>query len=149
MMSVACGGKVPMPRAKLPTRVLIVDNELLVRWSLSAGLSLAGFETLTATGADEALELARQRPPPDVVLLDAGLYDGDAAALLEDLRLAAPGCRVVALTTAGHETPAWKDITVITKPFDLADVVRRVEAAQPPLSPIATAASVTTPSRPA
>jgi Response regulator containing CheY-like receiver, AAA-type ATPase, and DNA-binding domains len=127
-------GKVPTARAKLPARVLIIDNELLVRWSLSAGLGLAGFEAVTASSGAEALTLARQPPHPDVVLLDSRLYDTDPAALLEDLRLAAPRCRFLMLTTAGQEmpTPPWDGIIVIRKPFDLAEVVRLVDAAAAP-----------------
>lgn len=130
MMPSSRCGKVPTASAKLPTRVLIIDDELLVRWSLSAGLRLAGFHTASASSSAEALTLARQPPHPDLVLLDSRLYGIDPADLLVDLRLAAPHCRFVMLTTSGRETqvPPWNGITVITKPFDLAEVVRVVGA---------------------
>ena len=132
----SCCGKCPTGRAKSPARVLIIDDEPLVLWSLSTGLRLAGYDTLTASSSAVALTLARQPPHPDVVLLDSQLYDGDPARLLDELRLAAPRCRFVMLTTSGHETPThgWDDIAVITKPFDLAEVVRLigVAVASPP-----------------
>jgi DNA-binding NtrC family response regulator len=130
MMPSSHCGKVPTTRAKLRARVLIIDDELLVRWSLSTGLRLAGFDTITASSRAEALTLARQPPHPDIVLLDSRLYDSDPTVLLEDLRLAAPLCRFVILTTSGHEMPVlpWDGITVITKPFDLVEVVRVVGA---------------------
>ena len=130
MMPLSRCGKVPTLRAKSPARVLIIDDELLVRWSLSTGLRLAGFDTVTASSSAEALTLARQAPHPDIVLLDSRLYGSDPAVLLEDLRLAAPLCRFVILTTSRHEMPVppWNGITVITKPFDLVDVVRVVTA---------------------
>jgi len=129
-MPSTCCGKCPTGRAKSPTRILIIDDEPLVRWSLSAGLRVAGYDTLTASSRAEALTLAREAPHPDLVLLDSRLYDSDPAVLLEDLRLAAPRCRFVILTTSGHETlPPWDGITVITKPFDLVEVVRLIGAA--------------------
>ena len=130
MMPLSRCGKVPTLRAKLPARVLIIDDELLVRWSLSTGLRLAGFDAVTASSSAEALTLARQAPHPDIALLDSRLYGSDPAVLLEDLRLAAPLCRFVILTTSMHEMPVppWNGITVITKPFDLVDVVRVVTA---------------------
>jgi DNA-binding response OmpR family regulator len=133
-MPSSCCGKCHTGRAKSPARVLIVDDEPLVRWSLSTGLRLAGYDTLTAYSSAVALTLARQHPHPDVVLLDSQLYDGDPARLLEELRLAAPRCRFVMLTTSGHRTPTpgWDDVAVITKPFDLAEVVRLIGIAVAP-----------------
>ena len=138
-MPSTCCGKCPTGRAKSPTRILIIDDEPLVRWSLSTGLRLAGYETVTASSRAEALTLAREAPHPDLVLLDSRLYDSDPAVLLEDLQLAAPRCRFVILTTSGHETqvPPWDGITVITKPFDLVEVVRLIGAAvAPPPCPV-------------
>ena len=131
MMPLSRCGKVPTAPGKTRVRVLIIDDEPLVRWSLSTGLRLAGYDTLTASCSAEALTLARQAPHPDVVLLDSRLYDSDPALLLEDLRLEAPRCRFVILTTSGHETPIppWDDATVITKPFDLTEVVQLIGAA--------------------
>ena len=139
VMASSCCGKCPTGRAKSPARVLIIDDELLVRWSLSTGLRLAGFDTVTASSSAEALTLAREAPHPDLVLLDSRLYGSDPAVLLEDLRLAAPGCRFVILTTSGHEKqiPPWDGITVITKPFDLVEVVRLIGATvAPPPCPV-------------
>jgi DNA-binding NtrC family response regulator len=130
VMPSSCCGKCPTGRAKSPARVLIIDDEPLVRWSLSAGLRLGGFDTISASSSAEALALARQPPHPDVVLLDSRLYDSDPARLLEELRLAAPRCRFVMLTTSGREMPMppGNGIAVIMKPFDLGEVVRVVAA---------------------
>ena len=123
--------------AESRARVLIVDDEPLVRWSLAAGLRLAGFDALTASARAEALAFARLVPRPDVVLLDSRMYNTNAAALLEDLRQAAPGCQFMMLTTSGHEAPAADGglFAVIRKPFDLAEVVRLVTAAVAQLNP--------------
>jgi two-component system, OmpR family, response regulator len=109
-------------------RVLVVDNEPLIRWSLTTGLRLAGFDAVSAADAFEARTLARHHPSPDVVLLDAPLWDADPRQLLEEIREIAPLCRFLVLSVAGREAtpPAWKNVAVIRKPFDLHHVAQLV-----------------------
>ena len=59
------------------TRVLIVDDEALVRDAIQGLLIHWGCEVITAERGDEALELARARRP-DVVLCDLRLADGES-----------------------------------------------------------------------
>jgi DNA-binding NtrC family response regulator len=129
MMPSSCCGKVHTASAKSPARILIVDDEPLVRWSLCAGLRSAGFDAEGASSGPDALSLAREYPEPDVVLLDLRLYDADPWMLLEEFGRIAPHCRFLLLATAGQEMPALarKTVMVIEKPFDLADVVRLVD----------------------
>jgi DNA-binding NtrC family response regulator len=123
--------KVLSTRGEIPGRVLIIDEEPLVRWSLVSGLALAGFEALGAASAAEALKIAREAPPPDIVLLDLRFYDADPRALVDDITRAAPGCRLILLATAGQEPPLppWDRVAIITKPYDLPDVEKLVRAA--------------------
>lgn len=131
MMPSSAGGKIPGPRGEFPARVLIVDDEPLVRWSLSAGLCLAGFDAVTASNSEEALTFACQRPQPDIILIDLDLFNTDPAALLEGLRRAAPQCRFLLMATAEPDAlMALPDgVLVIRKPFDLPEVVRLVATA--------------------
>lgn len=121
-------GKFPARLAEIPPRVLVIDNEPLVRWSLKAGLKAAGFDASGAVDAAEALALARQSPP-DVILLDMSLWDTDPVRLLKELRSMAPGCRFVCLAVSGQEVPCagLDGCDVVRKPFDLHEVVRVVE----------------------
>jgi two-component system OmpR family response regulator len=129
MMPSSSCGKVHSASAKFPARILIVDDEPLVRWSLSAGLRSAGFDAVGASSAPDALKLAREYPAPDVVLLDLRLYDADPWMLLGEFRRIAPRCRFLLLATGGQEMPVppSEAVTVIEKPFDLAEVVRLVD----------------------
>jgi DNA-binding NtrC family response regulator len=122
--------KVLSTRGEIPGRVLIIDEEPLVRWSLVSGLALAGFEARGASSAAEALEIAREAPPPDIVLLDLRFYDADPLALVAEIRRAAPSCRLILLTTAGQEPPLppWDRVAIITKPYDLPNVEKLVRA---------------------
>jgi two-component system OmpR family response regulator len=129
MMRPSLNGKVHAACAKFPARILIVDDEPLVRWSLSAGLRSAGFDAVSASSGPDVLRLAREYPRPDVVLLDLRLYDADPRMLLEELRRIAPACQFLLLTTAGPEMPlvTSEAVRVVEKPFDLADVVHLVD----------------------
>jgi DNA-binding response OmpR family regulator len=131
-MTATCScGEFPAARTEIPPRVLVVDDEPLVRWSVTTGLRLAGFDACAAAGADEALTLARQPPRPDLVLLDAGLWDADPRQLLDQIRTMSPQCRFLILAVEGQSValPPWDGLTVVRKPFDLHEVVRTVRAA--------------------
>ena len=134
MIATSTSGIVRIDCAETRGRVLIVDDEALVRWALAAALRAAGFTAVTASCGTDAVLLASDRPAPDAVLIDLELYNTDCIALVEQIRAAAPRCRVLVLTTAGPEAApradsSWAGVPLIRKPFDLAEVVRLVESA--------------------
>ena len=113
-------------------RVLVVDDETLIRWSLSERLRADGHEILEAgTVADAVTQVDHG---VDLVLLDYKLPDGDGLAVLRHVRETDPDTIVIMLT-------ANKTIETVveamragasdyaTKPFDLDDVALRVERA--------------------
>ena len=78
--------------------VLVVDDEQLIRWSLTERLSQEGYRLLEAGTAADAL--ARHREGVDLVLLDYRLPDGDGLAVLKQMKEADPDTIVILLT--GH-----------------------------------------------
>jgi DNA-binding NtrC family response regulator len=123
-----------------PPRVLVVDDEALIRWSLSESLTRAGYHVIEAPDRRTALEAFEpQRQGVCAVLLDLRLPDSHDLSLLRLIRLRAPQCRIIVMTA--HGTPeltqeALKDgaFRVVDKPFDLDDMVGFVaEALQQPL----------------
>lgn len=129
MMPLAAAVITRTPSGEFRTRVLIVDEEPLVLWSLAAGLRLPRFDVVTASSSVEALALAREPLQPDVVLLGLSLNNTDPGALLDELRLAAPKCRFLLMATAAHDMPVlFRDVLIIQKPFDLGEVVRLIDA---------------------
>lgn len=129
MTSTCSRGKFHVTRGKTISRVLVVDDEPLVRWSLVAGLRYAGFDAIATGVAEEANAITRQVPHPDVVLLDVGLWGVDTRRLYEQIRLAAPASYIFILAVEGQDVPpsAWEHVEVIRKPFDLNTVIARVE----------------------
>ncbi|GAB3962042.1 response regulator [Streptomyces sparsus] len=84
-------------------RVLVVDDEPLIRAGIRAILTSAGDIEVVAEGCDgrEAVELARSHAV-DVVLLDIQMPVLDGLSALPELRRAAPSARPLILTTFGE-----------------------------------------------
>ena len=66
-------------------RVLVVEDDAAIRALLQSALSVEGFEVQTAASLSEASAMLRHAPP-DLVLLDLGLPDGDGAELVRQVR---------------------------------------------------------------
>jgi DNA-binding NarL/FixJ family response regulator len=91
------------PRAdtdRRPIRVLLADDQRLVRESLGTLLGLLGGIELVATASngEEALELAAEHHP-EVVLMDLRMPRLDGIEATRQLRERHPDVRVIALTT--------------------------------------------------
>ena len=133
MITQLAGGEYPHVSVKVPGGVLVVDGEPLVRWALTASLSAAGYDVVTASSGAEACEIAARIPHPHVVLIDLRPQDSHGQAFFEEIQRVAPDSRLLVLTTErrGGAPPEWRNAQVIEKPFDLAEVVRLVADAMP------------------
>ena len=113
-------------------RVLVVDDESLIRWSLVERMRADGFEVTEAATAAEAATQAEHGV--DLVLLDYKLPDGDGLAVLRHVREIDPDTLVIMLT-AHKSVETVVDamragaFDYVTKPFDLDDVALRVSRA--------------------
>jgi two-component system, NtrC family, response regulator len=109
-------------------RVLIVEDETLIRWAVAETLTEAGHTVMQATDGATALQAVAQTSDPfDVVLLDFRLPDSDGLSLLEQIRKRAPLCAVVMMTAFGTpEMMAQAErlgvYEVVAKPFDVATI---------------------------
>ncbi len=81
----------------MPSRLLVVDDERLIRWSLEQTLEKAGYEVATAETGAAALAALRDEPP-DLVLLDLKLPDLDGLQVLRQIRELQPRVQVVIMT---------------------------------------------------
>lgn len=113
-------------------RVLVVDDEALIRWSLAERLRADGHDVLEAGTVAEAVDQAEHGV--DLVLLDYKLPDGDGLEVLRRLRDIDPDTLVMMLTAhKGIDTVVESmkggAFDYATKPFDLDDVALRVQRA--------------------
>jgi DNA-binding NtrC family response regulator len=120
-----------------PLRILVVDDESLIRWSLSETLTDSGHVVREAGDGETALKtLTAGDGPFDVVLLDYHLPDSHDLALLSRIRHVAPKTAVIMMTAFG--TPEMADAAlrigayrVVPKPFEvheIADLVLEAHA---------------------
>ena len=129
MSIISDGGKVPNANQKSPVlRVLVVDDEALIRWSLVQTLCDSGHETAEADDAVSAMRALLDAPQPfDVVLLDLRLPDSKDLELLSAMRRLAPSTKVILMTAYGTPEIVQGAIDlgafrVVGKPLEMADV---------------------------
>ncbi len=116
-------------------RVLIAEDQAMVRGALAALLSLEGDIEVVAEIAwgDEVVSAALAKQP-DVALLDIEMPGGNGLHAAQALRERLPSCRVVILTTFGRsgylrramESGAVGFLLKDAKASELAKAVRRV-----------------------
>ena len=109
-------------------RLLVVDGEPLIRWSLAAALEERGHRVIVAADREGALR-ALGAGPVDVILLDCHLADSANLELLRIIRGRTPQTPVVGMTAfpsrdlrrrAGELGAAC----LLEKPFDVFGVER-------------------------
>jgi two-component system, NtrC family, response regulator AtoC len=108
----------------MPT-VLVVDDEQLIRWSLSERLTADGCTIVEAGTARDALE--RFGPDIDLVLLDYRLPDSDGLRVLRKMKTLQPDVPVILLTAFSSIETAVEAMKqgayhYANKPFNLDEI---------------------------
>ncbi|MBM7787384.1 response regulator transcription factor [Tenggerimyces flavus] len=116
-------------------RILLADDQALVRGALAALLSLENDLSVVAEveRGDEVVKAALAERP-DVALLDVEMPGLDGIAATRELRRALPSCRVLVVTTFGRpgyvrralDAGASGFVVKDTPASELADSIRRV-----------------------
>ena len=122
-----------MPTNSRPTRVLVAEDEALIRLDLVELLTDEGFEVIgQAADGEEAVDLARKLQP-DLVIMDVKMprMDGIAAAQSIAEERIAP---IVMLTAFSQRDLVERArdagaMAYVVKPFDASDVIPAIEIA--------------------
>lgn len=117
---------------RFPFHILVVDDEPLIRWSVTETLAGLGVDVEQAESAASALQAITSAALPfDAVVLDLRLPDMKDLSLLATIRQLLPEAPVVLMTAFG--TPEVlaraKQLgvrAVLTKPFELDELSRVV-----------------------
>ena len=124
-----------------PLRVLVVDDEALLLWSIAEALKHRGHQVMEATSAGAARDvMSRDHGPIDAVLLDLRLPDSNDLQLLDEVRRRLPRSGVVLMTAYGttEVTDAalrMGAFAVLSKPFDLNHLEALLRDAQRAVQP--------------
>ncbi len=115
----------------MSTKILVVDDDALLRRSLKYRLEQEGYVITAADCAEDALSYAR-RDRPDLVLLDIGLPDRNgldiARTLQKEMNLP-----IIFLTARDQESDIVLGLEIgaedyITKPFGMRELLARTRA---------------------
>lgn len=111
--------------------ILLVEDESAIAEPFARILRREGFAPTIAPTVARALELF-ERDPPDLVLLDLTLPDGDGRDVARTLR-AASRVPIIMLTARGTETDRVVGLELgaddyVVKPFSSAEVIARIRA---------------------
>lgn len=115
-----------MPQKQLNNghTILIVEDNELMRLSLTDRLSLEGFAVLDAATVDGVRLLLSHGPKPSLVITDVRLPDGNGAQIFEMCRSRLPGVPVIIMTAYGSVADAVRLVKAgaldyLEQPFNL------------------------------
>lgn len=114
-------------------RILYVENDEVARNATAELLRAAGWQVEEAISAEEAIALADQSLQPfDVLITDLVMGAMDGRELAKVMRTRQPWLRVVMVTAydVGSVGAAEHD-PVLSKPFDLPELLRAIEVRTP------------------
>jgi two-component system, NtrC family, response regulator AtoC len=114
-------------------RILVCDDEELVRWSLKEHLQSVGYDVVEAADGDAFL-LEVERTAPTLAILDLMMPGIDGMSALRRLRERGSDLPVIMLTAVGSAAPIVEATRLgasnyITKPFELDAVTAAVRSA--------------------
>lgn len=115
-----------------PPQILIVDDEPVLRRTLTDRLRAEGYDVSTASNGIAAERMARSGSY-DVIILDLSLPSKDGLAVCRDLRrdgLTSPVLMLTARDATDDKVLGLKSGAddYVTKPFECAELLARVEA---------------------
>jgi len=110
-----------------PPSILIVDDQEVFRERLARAFRSRGYEVMTASDADEAVGIAKERSP-EFAVVDLRMPGRSGLELVRDLREIDPATKVVVLTGYGSIATAVDAMRLgasnyLSKPADADDII--------------------------
>ena len=115
------------------TRVMIIDDEPMMRITIRDALVADGYKVATAETGEKGLSLHRQTPA-DILITDLKLPDMDGIQVLKEIKTVTPETQVILITAYGSidsAVTAMKEgaSDYLTKPFaidELRLIIKRI-----------------------
>lgn len=110
--------------------ILVIDDESSVRTFLKQTLQRVGHRVRQAPDGTTGLALIREEPP-DLVITDIFMPDTDGFAVLEAVRQAYPGVKVITVTAGlGDDCAIARErgaVRTLVKPLSVRELLETVE----------------------
>lgn len=119
------------PFARTRSCILVVEDELLIRFMLSEELREAGYDAIEACSADEALAILNSSVRVDLIISDVRMPGSlDGLGLLAVVRATFPGLPVIMMSAHLEPTLAINDgaSRFVAKPFALDEILDAIRA---------------------
>lgn len=124
---------------KNPARILVLDDEKLIRWSLKQILAQEGYEVDTAASTDEALNLTNLKKY-GLIFADLEICGDQSQAYYKKLLSRQDEAKLIVLTAmpkdqAERELAELPPFQILEKPFESEDIkaaARRALGSEPP-----------------
>ena len=115
-------------------RILIIDDEAVIRNLLKAMLEREGYETVTASGGQDGIKIHRENPA-DLIITDLIMPDKEGLETIMELRREFQDVKIIAMSGGGKigsETYLQMAKTLgavksIGKPFDRKELLKTIQ----------------------
>jgi CheY-like chemotaxis protein len=122
-----------MRLAAIMKKILIIDDNEMVRSTIARLLELAGYETVTASNGSEGLVRMRE-DGPDLIITDIIMPVKEGIETIREILIERPSAKIIAISGGGRHANmdflgaarTLGAIDVIEKPFEPEDLVTRV-----------------------
>jgi DNA-binding NtrC family response regulator len=112
--------------------ILAIDDEADIRELLQEVLTLKGYRVSTAAEPEQAKRIIRE-DPPQLIIMDFQIEEGDGFVLIEDIKRLAPDIPVLLLTGAVFDRGVVRDTIekkvsrYLDKTASLSTIVSEIE----------------------
>ncbi len=115
-------------------KVLIADDDKIIDTALSAAFRKRGWQVVVAVDVMQTLMYAKQKPAPDVILLDLKMPGGTGEIALERLKASTLTSEIPVIVVSGTEDPNAPEsvknlgaVGFVKKPVDVEALADSVE----------------------
>ena len=123
-------------------RILVIDDEQLLRSTVVTLLTRAGFTVEEASDGRAGIAMFHKNPP-DIVLTDIFMPNRDGIEIIKELKHSSPRTKIIAMTGGGHlrmmEIASAAKVLgadhVLDKPFDSESLLAAIHAVLGSLPP--------------
>jgi DNA-binding response OmpR family regulator len=103
-------------------KILVIDDEYLVRYTLARILRRNGYEVVTAADGERGMAVFRN-VAPDVVITDIFMPEQEGFATIRQLRSERPDAKIIAISGPGQIGNS--DVLAIARRLGANDVIRK------------------------